>query len=286
MTVSDINNQSFVIDIEAPLGSTLYSLSRATGTDVASIISINNKTSEALSLHEGLKLPLSKEKILKSSVGLNSPIPVYYKVKKGDNLYRISTRLSHTAQDLMTLNHKTSESLSWAEDLLLGWMDWPYGASVSMPLAQVEPQSQIKPQSTVSTQSLAIERKHGFTIPDIRTYISAVSDPSGPRTFDIPALSKTDISKKQEVYKEKGIAYWEKSKYQSKEMIVMHPHAKVDSKVSLYNPMLRRKVQAKVVSEMPKEAYPKDISIVISPSVASALGALDRRFQVEITYVQ
>ncbi len=281
-SASPMSNGSFAIKIEAPAGSTLYSLSKATGSDIASLRSINKKNSDALSLHEVITLPINSEKIWNSNTGLSSPIPVYYRVKKGDNLYRISTKLSYTAEDLVVLNNKSSASLAWEEELLLGWIDWPYAATEATPVAIVGTQSQTSPAST----SLSVERKQGYIVADIGSYISAVTDLSEPKAINIPALSDMDMEVKQEVYKEKGIAYWEKSKYQSKEMIVMHPHAKVDSKISLYNPMLRRKVQAKVVSEMPKEAYPEDISIVISPSVASALGALDRRFQVEITYVQ
>lgn len=280
LNVTATHNNSFTIKIEAPAGSTLYSLSKATGSDITSLRSINNKKDDVLSLYEILTLPIDQEKIVNNTAGLNSPVPLYYKVKKGDNLYRISTKVNHTAQDLILLNNKTSESLAWEEELLLGWIDWPYVGTAADPLAIVE----TVVETPSHTLSKPIKRKHGFLVADIRTYISAVEDRSEANAIIIPLLS--EMEEKQEVFKEKGIAYWEKSKYQSKEMIVMHPHAKVDSKVSLYNPMLRRKVQAKVVSELPKEAYPEDISIVISPSVASALGALDRRFQVEITYVQ
>jgi hypothetical protein len=45
-------------------------------------------------------------------------------------------------------------------------------------------------------------------------------------------------------------------------------------------------VRAKVVSTLPKNLYPSNIDVVISPLVASALGARDRRFLVEMTYVE
>ncbi len=276
--VSDIHHECFAVDINAPAGSTLYSLSKASGTNIEVLSKVNHKQNNSISLHERLTIPLAKEKIAKNSFNLSDPTPIYYRVRKGDNLFRIATRAGHKVQDLMALNNKASEHLSPDEELLLGWVDWSFGERSTTSLAIVE--------SKAIPTKLPIDKKKAFLLAEIRSYISQVPERSWANTIIVPALSDTETIEKVETFKEKGIAYWEKSKYQSKEMIVMHPHAKVDSKVSLYNPMLRRKVQAKVVSEMPKEAYPEDISIVISPSVASALGALDRRFQVEITYVQ
>jgi hypothetical protein len=50
--------------------------------------------------------------------------------------------------------------------------------------------------------------------------------------------------------------------------------------------MLNRKVYAKVVAKLPERIYPKDVSIVISPGVAEALGAIDNRFLIEMRYFE
>ena len=48
--------------------------------------------------------------------------------------------------------------------------------------------------------------------------------------------------------------------------------------------MMDRFVEATVVAPLPEKSYPDNISVVISPAVADALGALDKRFIVEMTY--
>ena len=68
-------------------------------------------------------------------------------------------------------------------------------------------------------------------------------------------------------------------------MFVLHPNAKIGSEVEITYPMLNTTIKAKVISDLPKELYPKNISIVISPSIAEALGAKDAQFRVEMKYI-
>lgn len=87
--------------------------------------------------------------------------------------------------------------------------------------------------------------------------------------------------------RERAIAYWEKfDKGDRGRFYVLHPTARINSMMEIYNPMLRRKVKAKVLGRIPEDTYRKDISILVSPATAKALGALDSRFMVELYYAK
>lgn len=87
--------------------------------------------------------------------------------------------------------------------------------------------------------------------------------------------------------RERAVAYWEKfDKGERGRFYVLHPTARINSMMEIYNPMLRRKVKAKVLGRIPEDTYRKDISILVSPETAKALGALDSRFMVELYYAK
>ena len=87
------------------------------------------------------------------------------------------------------------------------------------------------------------------------------------------------------VYKtEKGIAIWNQTSSNSKNLFALHPTAKVGTFIEITNPMMNKTVQAKVIGNIPPRTYTDDVSLVISPRVAKMLGVVDRRFRVEVKF--
>ncbi len=84
--------------------------------------------------------------------------------------------------------------------------------------------------------------------------------------------------------REKGIAIWNQTSSDSKNLFALHPTAKVGSYIEITNPMMNKTVQAKVIGNIPPKTYTDDVSLVISPRVAKSLGVVDRRFMVKIKY--
>jgi len=244
-------------------GYTIYGLCKSAHIDQITFDQSNPHIDGALSIGQKIKLPIKKEAVLDEPIS-HSHIPIIYTVQTGDNLYRIARSTGQSTLQLIQLNRKTNAQLGIGDTVLVGYIDWPFTQTQEPePLITV---SQTKDKTHMDTQSAL----------DVELVAT---------TLDTVKAAPTEIII-QQTKKEKGIAYWEESDYVSTELIVMHPTARVNSKISLYNPMLKTKVHARVVSPLPKEAYPEEISVVISPSVASALGALDRRFKVEMTYIE
>jgi len=288
--------------VKVDKGYTVYSLSKAFGTSVSSILKTNRMSSSSLSIGKEIKIALDPSKLQTSYSSLANPRAINVTTTKGDNLYRLSKMSGLSADLILAMNGRQNQDLKTGETILIGWIEWPYNkglAEVTIPqeiIRNIEEVRQATATSNSPVQTSSIPSpQHVQATPKPAVLVSMISKlpidhATSTTTYILPQLGwiamADAVTKKEEIKKEKGIAYWERSNYAQTELIAMHPTAKVNSKISLYNPMLKRKVEAKVVGELPHSSYADDVSIVISPSVADALGALDRRFLVEITYVE
>lgn len=95
-------------------GDSLWSIANAYNTSVNELKSINNLTSNSLSIGQQLKLPI--EEIIEPDVPSTSNT---YVVKSGDNLYSIAKKYDITVNDLKTINNLTSNTLSIGQVLKL-----------------------------------------------------------------------------------------------------------------------------------------------------------------------
>ena len=97
-------------------GDTLWSIARAYGLTVDKLKSLNNLTSNNLTIGDSL--------IVKDSSGNNDNSASadnkrYYIVKKGDSLYSIARRNNMTVDELKSLNNLTSNILSIGQKLII-----------------------------------------------------------------------------------------------------------------------------------------------------------------------
>ena len=82
-------------------GDTLYSIANRFNTTVQVLKSLNNLTSDTLTIGQTLKIPTGEENTQTT-----------YNVKSGDTLYSIANRFNTTVQALKTLNNLTSNTLT------------------------------------------------------------------------------------------------------------------------------------------------------------------------------
>ena len=260
------DGQPGIIHIIEP-GETLFGLAQICGGTVDQIQILNNLTSVELEIGSTIILPIFPDDIQLETNPSSDLMELYYVVHPGNTLYSLSRAISLQPNDLMALNEMTSTDIHPGEQIFLGWL-----------MAKERTERRIREgQRKLITMPEHIGRKE--MMPSSTIYASGIQNIS--TTIDSVTYHQAPSSI---IIKERGIAYCERSSTDYKALIAMHPNAKVNSDISIYNPMLKRTVKAKVVGELPKEAYPEGVTVVISPSVAEALGALDRRFYVEITY--
>jgi len=175
-----------------------------------------------------------------------------YKVGKSETLYAISRRFNTTVDEIKKLNNLTSNSIG--EGLLLKIPN-----SVAVPPVVETP---------------AIELPVVVDTPE-------VDEPTGSGRELNFEPSRYGIREK----KEKGIAVWmDNLETKEKSNLALHKTAPIGTILKITNPMTKSVTYAKVVGKFTDNADNQDAIVILSKSAASYIGALDRRFLIEIAY--
>ncbi len=286
-----------IITHEISAGQTIYGLTKHFGGDVDHTIALNDALDfTEVSIGDQLRFVLHTQ-LIEPQWSEEYGTPVYNVVQKGKTLYSIAKIYARQdVQTLMSINQLSNSNLKPGQKLLLGYISQPY-TSTYFPTVTVEenPQSTQQPliPTTKKRQELAvisqikeidpllIQTHHQDMSHLVRTdYVDSDNRLIGVE-LDTASIATTEP---HQFTHEKGLAYWQTINSNSKDLIVLHKNAPVNESITLFNPMMGREVKATVVAPIPEKSYPDNISIVISPAVAEALGALDKRFIVEMTY--
>lgn len=86
----------------------MYSIARSNNTTASILTSINNLTSNNLSIGQQLKIPISSN---------TSTSTTAYTVKSGDSLYSIAKKFNTTVDSIKKKNNLTSNNLSIGQKL-------------------------------------------------------------------------------------------------------------------------------------------------------------------------
>lgn len=171
--------------------------------------------------------------------------PVYYIVRKGDTLYRISKNyFDMPMEEIMARNGLLDHTLKRKQLLHVGWISLD-------------------------------------GIPDsLRAYAGGEL---GKRNAAYRKLYQYDMADNR-VREHQGVAFWPKDLEGEADLMAMHRKAEIGSVISIHNPMSHRTVYAKIVGRIPDTVYKDDVVVVVSPLVAKLLGAIDPRFFVKVKY--
>lgn len=91
-------------------GDNLYNIASRYNTSVSAITSLNNLSSNNLSIGQVLKIPSSTS---------NTPSSTTYVVRSGDNLYSIARRFNTTVDAIKRKNNLTSNNISIGQKLII-----------------------------------------------------------------------------------------------------------------------------------------------------------------------
>lgn len=149
-------------------GDTLYGIANKFNTTVDNLKSINNLTTDSLSIGQVLKLPSS------STISTDT-----YTVKSGDSLYAIAKKYNTTVDTLKSLNNLTSNTLSIGQVLKL-----PGSSTTSTDTYTVK-----------SGDTLyAIANKYNTTVDDLKSLNNLTSNSlSIGQTLKIPSSSSDNV---------------------------------------------------------------------------------------------
>lgn len=228
---------------------TLFSLAKFYGLSVEELYWANPGLKDA-SIHIGyaVKIPIPNRAIIRyteSDFDENRHAPIYYKVKKGDTMYRIAKYYFRMpVEDLQKRNEMEGIELKIGQDLFVGWM-------------------------------------HVDGIPE--EYHEFASGPLARRNNALSKIYRHELGDKKEI-EEKGPAIWQTKSIENSDLYCLHAKAPINSIVRIENPMSNRTVYAKVVGRIPATRYEANIKAVLSPLAAKLLGAIDPRFYVRVYY--
>lgn len=299
-------------------GHTLYSLSKLFQIPSSRIKSENNiKSSTEIRLESKLIIPFD-EKLLYTGQSISdftdaAFIPVYYTIKPKETLYRVAkVYFNQDVELILKRNELLGTHLAINQKLLMGWLP-------------VEKKLSPKPSRVNEEVALnkPVNKDENSSIPDSSKIVnSTIRDNVDPNTgepiiegpmyedlnailVETPVLASDSLLKKNEVIvandstqaviKEKdnkikqvetGLAYWNKSGSDKINLFVLHPKARINSLIEIFNPQLQRRTFAKVLGRIPANMYSENIDVIVSPKVAQVLGVLNTEFRVRISYYE
>lgn len=243
---------------------TYYALGRRYGAQVNSIMTANNKKS--LKPGDTVKVPTGRRQdaiVVQTQPArqLENPqqqpgsapvvsqeeILTEYKVGKSETLFAISRRFNTTVDDIKEMNNLTSNAVKEGQLLKIPNSDYQ------------EPEPEPVIEMVIDTPSTA--EQHAVDL-----------------GFE---ANRYGIREKQE----KGIGVWmENLETDGKSNLALHKTAPIGTILKITNPMTKNVTYAKVVGKFTDNTDTQGAIVVLSKSAASYIGALDRRFLIEIAY--
>jgi LysM repeat protein len=178
-----------------------------------------------------------------------------YKVSAHETLYAIAKRFNTTVDAITALNNLKSTNLSAGQVLLV-------------------PNGEPAPQQPATT---AVEQAHVDTAKRDSTSVAAIDSLENHKA----GANKYGLFEKNE----KGVGTWiDDASLDPNKKLILHRTAPIGTVMRITNPMNNRTTFAKVVGRFTDSQSTHDALIVMTKNVAAALGALDKRFQVNISY--
>jgi LysM repeat protein len=176
--------------------------------------------------------------------------PTQYKVSAGETLFSIAKRFNTTVEDITNLNGLKTNSISPGQILLI--------------------KSNTPQQPPAQPAETPVAATRDSTIP------ASTPDSSHHMSANRFGLYERD---------EKGVATWiDDDGLDPNKMLVLHRTAPIGTVIKITNVMTNRTTFAKVVGRFTDNEQTKDVIIVMTKNVAQSLGALDKRFQVNLSY--
>lgn len=194
----------------------------------------------------------------------NSPEYTQYKVSAGETLYAISKRFQVKVDDIIAWNNLKSNNLN-AGQMLQIKREEPKPVVIAPPIINTTPAE----TSTTVVKDNPMKR-------DSTRIIG--SDSSGNRRLPNNRYGLTEKN-------EKGTAVWiSDPNLDPKKKYVLHRTAPVGTIIKITNPNTNRTTFAKVVGSFTDNETNKDAIVVMTKDVAESLGAIDKRFYVNLSY--
>jgi len=199
-----------------------------------------------------IKQPVQSDESANKKTDSKAPA-LEYKVSHGETLFGIAKRFNTTVDHIKKENNLTSNILSSGQILI------------------IKPASAAPETQPIVHNDMVAKRDS--------TMVAPIKDSSSAERH--VNANRFGLFEKNE----KGPATWiDDPGLDPNKKLVLHRTAPIGTVIKITNPMTNRTTFAKVVGRFTENESTKDVIIVMTKNVADALGALDKRFYVNITY--
>jgi len=258
---------------------TYYSLSRRYNIAPKKIMDFNNNV--PLGIGSVIKIPTEQDFAVtkppvvfgnKSNIGSTpqesskngNKKETTHVVQAKETLYGIASKYNMRVDDLKLLNNLTGNNLTVGQTLKV----------------LVNETVSLKPEVVTNSQGKPEIVRNTPPVQETPNRIKYIDSTDSGENVNIQR-NRYGITEKNE----KGVAvYINDENLGNAKSYALHSIAPIGTIVKITNPMTNRSVFAKVVGKYTENETTKDVIIVINKAVADALGALDKRFLVNITY--
>lgn len=232
-------------------GETLYSLSKLYKVSVEHIKSVNDLASNELEVGMNLNILSGKQAVN----GITSELsPTSHIVGFNETLYSISKKYLVNLEDLKNWNNLESNNVRVGDTLTI---------------------EDIRDDRLISTN------------PPAETQQTVVDDPrilvTNPETSSSEKLASK--SKEAAPVKENGMAAVIDGNSDTKKYLALHRTAPIGTIMRVRNEMTNLSVFVRVVGKLPNTGANNNVLLRLSQAAQEALGALDGKFRVEVSYV-
>lgn len=200
-------------------------------------------------------IPFEHPKTTSSQKNKKETNLIEYTVSPKETMYSIAKRFDMTMAEVQEINNLTSTDLRIGDVL------------------KVRNTPQVAPKNSVKETT--------ETIPTDTTPVSVEENNDlTPNTLKLPA-TKYGLHETNE----KGIAICiSDESFDGSQMLALHRTAPIGTVIKITNPMTQKSTFAKVVGKFTENESTKNVIIVLTKAVADLVGALDKKFQVNLTY--
>lgn len=275
-------------------GQTLFSISRNLQVDIAGLVRLNPlKAIGKLSVGDTLLLPY----VAISKKAQN--IPIVHNIKSEQSIYQLKRNFHVSIADLKAMNPQIQDQCQVGEQIILGYLNKP---------KEKAPKS----ATSATKNATASAKSKSYTLGDLKTELFSTEANAPLAQNSVPERPLTNPTEKIETantkeivstnnamtWKERflqanalipaktdqGVAMWIKESQINGGLYVLHPTAPLNSIIEVTNPAFNRTVYGKVIGNIPANVYPSEVKLIMTPSFAKALGAVDQRFFVKLKY--
>jgi LysM repeat protein len=239
---------------------TLFAIARKYGVSVDQVKKWNDLENNNISVGQKIKIFPSRSSDVESIQSTATPGAIHI-VNQGETLYSISKLYNISTDSIRHWNSLTGNDIRIGQELI-----------VRKPVAVAESNA-----NAVIANDLKLERRRD----------TERDNKPGTETRIKEIIPEKKVEKEGEFQKvvEKGMAEIIAGSESTKKYLAMHRSAPIGTIMQVRNEMNNLTVFVRVIGKLPDTGENTNVSIRISKTAFDRLGAIDRRFPVEITYL-